>query len=78
MITIFIRKINNSCLAGVVDGEVVVTGENILGPAARKLVKAGVDPDTMLTTRWEGKDFDSFEPMKLSTAAKFSARVGYI
>lgn len=46
---------------------------DILFWGARGMLARGYDPDTLLTMRWAGKAFDSFNPQKISVLAKLDS-----
>ena len=52
-----------------VDGHYIVTSREPLLDGARELLRRGYDPDTLVTTRHDGKAFYSFEPAPLGRLA---------
>lgn len=51
------------------DGHYIVTSREPLFDGARELLRRRYDPDTLLTTRHDGKAFDNFEPLSLARLA---------
>ena len=45
-----------------------------LGDGARILLARGYNPETLITTRHAGKDFDNFKPMSIGKAAGLTTR----
>ena len=43
-----------------------------LHDGARRLLDLGYDPDELMTVRVEGRDYDSFKPIKIGEAAKWT------
>lgn len=72
IIRIVCRSVSGELL-GSVDGEVIVRGAAVLGPAARVLLHRGVDPATPVNMRWAHSDHDSFVTMPLAVAARCTA-----
>ena len=56
------------------DGHYIVTSREPLLDGARELLRRGYSPDTLLTTRHDGKDFDNFEPLPLARLARLSTQ----
>ncbi|MCZ6604846.1 MAG: hypothetical protein O7A03_06840 [Alphaproteobacteria bacterium] len=52
------------------DGEFICTSREPLFAGARELLARGYDPSTLMTTRHEGKAFDSFKPAPIGKLAK--------
>ncbi len=57
---------------GWLDGELIVTSKQPRLDGARELLKRGYSPDTLLTTRAEGRDYDSFIPAPIGELAKWT------
>ena len=51
------------------DGHYIVTSREPLLDGARELLRRGYSPDTLLTTRHEGKSFDNFKPAPIGKLA---------
>ncbi len=51
------------------DGHYIVTSREPLFDGARELLRRGYDPDTLMTTRHDGKAVDSFKPAPLGKLA---------
>jgi hypothetical protein len=49
------------------DGQYIVTSREPLFDGARELLRRGYDTNTLMTTRHDGKAFDSFEPAPIGT-----------
>ena len=56
------------------DGHYIVTSREPLFDGARELLRRGYDPDTLMTTRHDGKAFDNFKPAPLGKLAGLSSR----
>ncbi len=56
------------------DGHYIVTSREPLLDGARELLRRGYDPDTLLTTRHDGKAFDNFKPLPLGKVAELTTR----
>ena len=52
------------------DGEHICTSREPLFAGARELLARGYDPSTLMTTRHDGKTFDSFKPAPIGKLAK--------
>ena len=54
------------------DGELVVTSRQPRLDGARELLRRGYSPDALMTTRAEGRDYDSFIPAPIGEVAKWT------
>lgn len=57
-----------------VGSELIVTSRRPWFDGARVLLKRGHDPDTLLTIRHDGKDYDSFAARPIGELAKWTIK----
>ena len=57
---------------GWLDGEMIVTSKQPRLDGARELMRRGYSPDVLMTTRAEGRDYDSFIPAPIGELAKWT------
>ena len=57
---------------GRLDGELIVTSKQPRLDGARELLRRGYSPDALMTTRAEGRDYDSFIPAPIGEVAKWT------
>ena len=54
------------------DGELLLSTPRALTDGSRALLARGYDSDLLMTVRVRGKAYDSFNPIKIGTAAKWT------
>ena len=57
---------------GWLDGELIVVSKQPRLDGARELLRRGYLPDALMTTRAEGRDYDSFIPAPIGEVAKWT------
>lgn len=73
-VTLVLRPEGKGRFAAYLDGALICTSKQPLLDGARELLRRGYDPATLLTSRHEGKAYDSFVPAPIGDLAKLTVR----